>query len=118
MAGLEGLKMAAVPHRSMPGGSERLVRKWVQDLDQERLDAWMRGEISVGEQVKKLLDQYGRLARSAKWSLVRWVEGLSGEGIYAWIQEQRPDLRLGEKPATVARIDQDLAEVRRLLDAL
>ena len=102
----------------MPGGSERIVQGWVRELDQERLDAWMRGEISVRARVQELLDRYGRLARSAKWALLRWVEGLTGEGIYRWIREKRPDLKLGEEHACAERIDRDLQDVRELLSAL
>ncbi len=102
----------------MPGGSERVLRGWVRELDQEKFDAWMRGEVSVSERVQALLDRYGALAKSSKWALLRWVDGLDGAAIYRWIGEQRPDLQLGDEETTAARIDADLLKVRQLLKAL
>lgn len=102
----------------MAGGSERIIRGWVRELDQAKLDAWMRGEISVRDRVAALLHRYERLAKSSKWAILRWVDGLSGKGIYGYLKEQRPDLHLGAEPETVSRIDADLREVRRLVEGL
>ncbi len=102
----------------MPGGSERIIRGWVRELDQERLDAWLRGEISVKDRVAELLGRYQRVAKSSKWAILRWVDGLSGKGIYDYLKDQRPDLLLGEEDRTVPRIDADLAGVRRLVEGL
>lgn len=109
---------AASADAAVHGGSERIIRGWVKELDQEKFDSWMHGEISVKERVQELLDRYGRLAKSSKWALLRWVDGLTGEGIYRWLTEQRPDLRLGEPRETCAHIDADLREVRALIEAL
>jgi hypothetical protein len=57
-------------------------------------------------------------SRRSKWAILRWLEGIDGEEIYGWIAEKRPDLKLGDRPTTVSRIDQDLTEVRKLVEAL
>ncbi|MDE1820353.1 MAG: hypothetical protein KGJ23_06720 [Euryarchaeota archaeon] len=102
----------------MPGGSERILQGWVRELDQARLDAWMKGEISVRDRVSELLGRYGKLAKSSKWALLRWVKDLDGPGVYRWIHEKRPDLRLGDEEETCRRIDADLQAVRKLLEEL
>lgn len=102
----------------MPAGTERIVQGWLRQLDQEKFDGWMAGKISVKELVVRLLDQYKLLAKSSKWAILRWLDGLSGKGIYDWLHEQRGDLHLGEERKTVERIEADLLEVRKLVEAL
>lgn len=102
----------------MPAGTERIVEGWLKELDQAKLDEWMAGKISVKDRVSDLIDRYHLLARSSKWAILRWIDGLSGKGIYDWLQKKRPDLKLGEEGKTVSRIDEDLREVRRLVEAL
>lgn len=102
----------------MPAGTERIVEGWLKELDQAKLDDWMAGKISVKDRVQGLLDNYRLLARSSKWAILRWIDGISGKGIYDWLKEKRPDLRLGEEKGTVERIDADLKQVRELIEAL
>lgn len=102
----------------MPAGTARIVDGWVREMDQAKLDDWMSGRISVKERVAELLDKYRLLARSSKWALLRWLDGLNGKGIYDWLKEQRPDLKMGDEKTTVDRIDADLREVRELVSAL
>jgi hypothetical protein len=112
------LKNWTRPSPAVPAGTERIVQGWLRELDQQKLDDWISGKVSVKELVSRLLEQYRLLARSSKWAILRWLDGLSGKGIYDWLHEQRPDLRLGEEAPTVARIEDDLKSVRELVEAL
>lgn len=87
-------------------------------MDQSKVDAWREGRVSVGESVDALLREHFLLAKSSKWMILRWIDGLTADGIFRWLREQRPDLELGEERATVDRIERDLRDVRKRVEEL
>ena len=95
-----------------------LIQEWLRRLDQQQVDDWMSGKLSVTEKVAKLLHGHPMLARMYKPVILQQVEGISGEEVYRRLTRDRPDLNLGDKDKAVARISEDLQEVRKLIQAL
>ncbi len=96
--------------------ARNVFESWARELSQDQLDAWSRGEISVTQRVQTLLDEHPLMVRSSRGLLLRWLRQLDGAEILRWLKERRPDLRFGEGPALVGRIDSDLEAVRRLVE--
>ncbi len=96
--------------------ARNIFEGWARELRQEQLDAWSRGEISVTERVRGLLEEHPLLVRSSRGLLLRWLGQLRGEEILRWLKERRPDLQFGEEVALAQRIDSDLNAVRTLVE--
>ena len=96
--------------------ARNIFESWARELSQDQLDAWARGEISVTERVRGLLDEHPLLVRSSRGLLLRWLGQLTGEEILRWLKDRRPDLRFGEGSSLAGRIASDLEAVRRLVE--
>jgi hypothetical protein len=96
--------------------ARNIFEGWAKELRQDQLDEWSRGEISVTERVRALLDEHPLLVRSSRGLLLRWLRQLKGQEVLRWLKERRPDLQFREEPVLVRRIDSDLEGVRRLVE--
>ena len=89
------------------------VKAYLRKMSQKQWDEWIAGRISVAALVgnyRSLIDLFGYRGR-----ILEGIRGQNGESILLMIENERPDLRIKSRDAARQRIDQELAQVRKLL---
>lgn len=82
-------------------------------MTQDQWDEWMAGRVSVAaliESYRALINLLGYRSR-----ILEGIRGHDGKSILQTIEAERPDLRIGDREGARRRIDQEIAQVRRLL---
>jgi len=89
------------------------VKAYLRNMTQQQWDEWMAGRISVSA----LLGNYRALINllGYRGRIIEGIRGHDGQSILRMIEAERPDLRIGDHETARRRIDQELAQVRRLL---
>ena len=89
------------------------IKAYLRDMTQVQWNDWMAGRLSVAATVRNhraMIDLLGYRSR-----ILDGIRGHDGGSILRIIQAGRPDLRIGDPEGARRRIDQELAEIRRLL---
>jgi hypothetical protein len=89
------------------------VKAYLRKMSQQQWDEWISGRISVAaivENYRSLINLLGYRGR-----ILEGIRGQNGESILLMIENERADLRIKSRDAARQRIDQELAQVRRLL---
>lgn len=101
--------------RPVWGGSifETDIKEYLRKMTQRQWNDWMAGRISVAALVgnyRALINLMGYRSR-----ILDGIRGHDGQSILRMIEAERTDLRIGDRDAVRRRIDQELAQVGKLL---
>ena len=89
------------------------IKAYLRDMTQGQWNDWMAGRTSVAAIVRNyraMIDLLGYRAR-----ILDGIRGHDGNSILRIIEVGRPDLRIRDPDGARRRIDQELAEIRRML---
>jgi len=89
------------------------IKAYLRDMTQEQWNEWMAGRLSIAAIVRDyraMIDLLGYRAR-----ILDGIRGHDGDSILRIIEVGRPDLRIRDPDGARRRIDQELAEIRRML---
>ncbi len=89
------------------------VKAYLRNMTQHQWDEWIVGRISVSALVANYLALINLLGYRRR--ILDGIEGHDGQSILRLIEAERPDLRIRDRETARRRIDQELAQVRRLL---
>ncbi len=89
------------------------VKAYLRNMTQHQWGEWMAGGISVSALVGNYLALINLLGYQSR--ILDGIRGHDGQSILRLIEAERPDLRIRDREAARRRIDQELAQVRRLL---
>jgi len=89
------------------------VKAYLRNMSQHQWNEWMAGRISVSALVGNYLALINLLGYRPR--ILEGISGHDGQSILRMIEAERPDLRIGDRETARRRIDQELAQVRRLL---
>ncbi|HLB67691.1 MAG TPA: hypothetical protein VJN63_04415 [Thermoplasmata archaeon] len=89
------------------------IKAYLRDMTQGQWNDWMAGRLSIAAIVRNyqaMIDLLGYRAR-----ILAGIRGHDGNSILRIIEVGRPDLRIRDPDGARRRIDQELAEIRRML---
>ncbi|MCK4456705.1 MAG: hypothetical protein KAW39_03095 [Thermoplasmata archaeon] len=84
----------------------------LSNLTQDQLDDWLSCRIRVSEIVRKNMG----LARMFRVRILTEIEKYTPEGLLKELQRRRPDIHIRDRNAAIAKIKEELQDIRQLLE--